>query len=110
MTTKTRSIRLETEMFEKIDEKCKGLGCNGNDFIKEAIIEKLNGTNSKIQKIQENEPKIEVKDPPKLKIEVLLDKDIKDPSKVMHFRYAGNGKYIQEGVEEGKGARLENID
>ncbi len=107
MTTKTRSIRLETEMFDKIDEKCKGLGCNGNDFIKNAIIEKLNSSNSTTNletHIQEGISDIKR---PKAKIEVLLDSEIKNPENMIHFVYAGNGKYIDK---NGSGATLENID
>jgi len=62
MTTKTRSIRLETSMFEKIDLKCKEVGCNGNDFIKEAIIEKLESTNSKILEIKKKPQRIVIRD------------------------------------------------
>jgi len=111
MTTKTRSIRLETEMFDKIDEKCKGIGCNGNDFIKNAIIEKLEGSNSIIkQEPQEREVRESGMEEPKLKVEVILDSEVKDHPNIIHFIPDGFGKYIQEGVERSKACTLENID
>ena len=37
MTTKTASIRLNKELYYKIDEHCVGMNCSRNDFIKSAI-------------------------------------------------------------------------
>jgi len=37
MSTKTASVRLDTEQFDRIDEHCVGIGCSRNDFIKSAI-------------------------------------------------------------------------
>jgi len=42
MTTKTASVRLEQELYDKIDEHCVSEGCSRNDFIKNAIELKLN--------------------------------------------------------------------
>jgi len=111
MTTKTRSIRLETEMFEKIDEKCKGLGCNANDFIKEAINEKLNGSNhlvneSQAQKIEKKPQKVIIREP-KPQVEVILDSEVKNHPNMIHFVYDRNGKFIDE---NGSGATMEIID
>lgn len=37
MGTKTASIRLEKELFDKIDEHCVTKNCSRNDFVKSAI-------------------------------------------------------------------------
>ena len=37
MSTKTASVRLDEELYERIDEHCVGVGCSRNDFIKSAI-------------------------------------------------------------------------
>ena len=42
MTTKTASIRLDKELYDKIDEHCVTEQCSRNDFIKSAIESKLN--------------------------------------------------------------------
>jgi len=39
--TKTASVRLPEEMFEEIDEVCDGIGCSRNDWIKDALKDKL---------------------------------------------------------------------
>jgi len=49
MTTKTASIRMEKSKFKEVDEKCSLLGCNRNDFIKNAINEKLTEVNSRFE-------------------------------------------------------------
>ena len=42
MTTKTASIRLDQELYTRIDEHCVSEQCSRNDFIKSAIESKLN--------------------------------------------------------------------
>ena len=42
MTTKTASIRLDKELYDRIDEHCVREECSRNDFIKSAIESKLN--------------------------------------------------------------------
>jgi len=42
MTTKTASVRLEQELYDRIDSHCVSEGCSRNDFIKSAIELKLN--------------------------------------------------------------------
>jgi len=37
MSTKTASVRLEQELFDRIDEHCVSISCSRNDFIKTAI-------------------------------------------------------------------------
>jgi len=37
MTTKTASIRLDKELYDKIDEHCVSENCSRNDFIKSVI-------------------------------------------------------------------------
>lgn len=37
MSTKTASVRLDQELFDRIDEHCVSAGCSRNDFIKSAI-------------------------------------------------------------------------
>jgi len=37
MSTKTASVRLDQELFDRIDEHCVSEGCSRNDFIKSAI-------------------------------------------------------------------------
>ena len=41
MSTKTASIRLDKELFERIDNHCVSEECSRNDFIKSAIESKL---------------------------------------------------------------------
>jgi hypothetical protein len=45
MTTRTKGIRLDSELWEKIDS-CKGDSCR-NDFVKNAILKQLNEFNDK---------------------------------------------------------------
>ena len=42
MTTKTASVRLEQELYGRIDSHCVSEECSRNDFIKSAIESKLN--------------------------------------------------------------------
>ena len=42
MTTKTASVRLEQELYDRIDSHCVSEECSRNDFIKSAIESKLN--------------------------------------------------------------------
>jgi len=37
MSTKTASVRLDCDLFDRIDEHCVSAGCSRNDFIKSAI-------------------------------------------------------------------------
>ncbi len=37
MSSRTISIRLSSELIERIDEKCVTAGCCRNDFVKKAI-------------------------------------------------------------------------
>ena len=37
MNTKTASVRLETNLYTRIDEHCVNKGCSRNDFIKSAV-------------------------------------------------------------------------
>ena len=41
MTTKTASVRLEQELYDRIDSHCVNEECSRNDFIKSAIESKL---------------------------------------------------------------------
>ena len=41
MATKTASIRLEKDLYDRIDERCVTEGCCRNDFIKSAIESKI---------------------------------------------------------------------
>ena len=56
MTTKTTSIRLDSEILNQIDDRCSDLGCSRNDFIKTAIdnlleVEDIDETKKEHQKI-----------------------------------------------------------
>jgi len=42
MTTKTASVRLEQELYDRIDSHCVSEDCSRNDFIKSAIESTLN--------------------------------------------------------------------
>jgi len=46
LSTKTASIRLTKTKFQEIDSLCSSIGCNRNDFIKNAIERQLNDHNS----------------------------------------------------------------
>ena len=37
MSTKTASVRLDRDLFDRIDSHCVSLNCSRNDFIKSAI-------------------------------------------------------------------------
>ncbi len=41
MKTKTSSVRLPKEMYEKIDTVCDDIGCSRNDWFKDAVETKL---------------------------------------------------------------------
>jgi len=41
MSTKTASVRLEKDLYNKIDEECVRKGCCRNDFIKLSIEDAL---------------------------------------------------------------------
>jgi len=45
MTTKTASVRLEQELYDRIDSHCVSEECSRNDFIKNAIESVLNKEN-----------------------------------------------------------------
>jgi len=49
MSTKTKGIRLEFELWEKIDS-CKGECCR-NDFVKNAILKQLGENGNKTNRI-----------------------------------------------------------
>lgn len=49
MKSKTFSVRVPTDMQEKIDTVCDGIGCTRNDWIKDAIKDKLREENSQDQ-------------------------------------------------------------
>ena len=42
MTTKTASVRLDKDLYDRIDSHCVSEECSRNDFIKNAIELKLN--------------------------------------------------------------------
>ena len=42
MSTKTASVRLESNLYTRIDEHCVSKGCSRNDFIKNSIETALN--------------------------------------------------------------------
>ncbi len=50
MTTKTASIRLDEELYHRIDEHCVSEQCSRNDFIKSAIESKLNKDDDVVHK------------------------------------------------------------
>ena len=69
MTTKTTSIRLDSEILNQIDDRCSDLGCSRNEFIKTAIdnlleVEDIDKTKKEPQKItiseipEEEKPKV----------------------------------------------------
>ncbi len=53
MSSRTVSIRLSSELIQRIDEKCVTDGCCRNDFVKNAISEAL-----KSQKVRVSDMKI----------------------------------------------------
>jgi len=53
VSSRTVSIRLSSELIQRIDEKCVTDGCCRNDFVKDAINEAL-----KSQKVRVSEMKI----------------------------------------------------
>ena len=52
MNTKTISIRLSSELIQRIDEKCNTDGCCRNDFVKEAIENSLKNDKKPIQEVK----------------------------------------------------------
>jgi len=66
--TKTASVRLPKEMYEKIDSVCDEVGCSRNDWIKDTLQDKLReetNENSQAQEVIEDikpEPKIIIED------------------------------------------------
>ena len=114
--TKTISVRVENETHAKLVNMCSVLGQTMNEMLKEQISvliprldeikkEKLPKKSNENGLNQTEKPKEE----PKATMEILLDSEIKDPSKLIHMRYNGNGEYIQEGVPESKAMRMRDI-
>ena len=50
--SKTISIRLSSELIQRIDEKCVTDGCCRNDFVKNAINEALKPENEPIPEVK----------------------------------------------------------
>jgi len=104
--TKTASVRLPKEMYEKIDNICDGVGCSRNDWIKDTLQDKLreeSNENSQDQEVirdTEPEPKEESKpsleEIPEIKEPKIIIKDVpqdnsnKPPIEMVLY----NGKYI----------------
>jgi len=58
MKTKTASVRLPKEMYEEIDNVCDDIGCSRNDWIKDALKDKLREQfNENSQDQEENTPR-----------------------------------------------------
>ena len=49
MTTKTASIRLDKELYDRIDEHCVSENCSRNDFIKSAIESALDNKDDDVE-------------------------------------------------------------
>ena len=115
--TKTVSVRVDNETHAKLVNRCNILGQTMNEMLKERIadlIPRLDDTTKEKLPEKPNENDLnqteKPKEEPKATIEILLDSEIKDPSKVIHFRYNGNGEYIQEGVPESKAMKYRELD
>lgn len=85
MKSKTSSVRLLKETYDDIDSICDDIGCTRNDWIKEAIDEKLEGKKSQDQEVIEDttpEPKsveaeiIETIEEPKATLELIPEPKI----------------------------------
>ncbi|HEV2193426.1 MAG TPA: ribbon-helix-helix domain-containing protein [Nitrosopumilaceae archaeon] len=78
MKTKTASIRLDKELFDNIDQVCEKEACSRNDFIKNAIDQRLNGSNGHAQNSQTPKASgiIESKVKPNNYV-IMLDRDFK---------------------------------
>jgi len=60
MATKNTTIRLDKEMIEEVDNRCKELECTRNDYIKSAIDTKLEIDTSVKEESNENSQDQEV--------------------------------------------------
>ena len=58
MTTKPTTVRLDKEELDEIDNRCKTLQCNRNDFIKNAVKDALH---NEIEQNNENQQNSEDK-------------------------------------------------
>ena len=52
MSSRTISIRLSSELIQRIDEKCVTDGCCRNDFVKNAINEALKSENKPVSEVK----------------------------------------------------------
>jgi len=82
--SKTSSLRLSTKTYDEIDSICDDVGCTRNDWLKDAVREKLRAENVQDQEIIEDiapEPKptieiIETKEEPKATLELIPEPKI----------------------------------
>ena len=64
MKTKATTVRLPIELLEEIDIICDVYGCSRNDWIKDALKEKLSEESSQEEAIPKEDLKILVEDIP----------------------------------------------
>jgi len=55
MVTKNTTVRFDKEMIEEIDQNCQDVGCTRNDWMKDAVSEKLQREKTQDQEVR---PKI----------------------------------------------------
>lgn len=100
MKSKTSSVRLLKETYDDIDSICDDIGCTRNDWIKEAIDEKLEGKKSQDQEVTEDttpepEPVVEPEPKPIPEPKIMIKEVPQDNSEKPCITYTQlNGKLL----------------
>lgn len=74
--SKTSSLRLSTKTYDEIDSICDDIGCTRNDWLKDAVQDKLRIEKSEDQEVIED---IKPQEIPKPKIELIDDEPKEEP-------------------------------
>lgn len=81
MVTKNTTVRFDKEMIEEIDQNCQDVGCTRNDWMKDAVSEKLQREKTQDQEVIEDiksETKPTIEEKPKSTSLTLIDDDGKE--------------------------------
>jgi len=95
---RTVSTKLNKPDHDLFIETCYNEDKTISDVLRDLILEHTNFNKPYEEKITSNNPPtLENKDSPKqLIVETMLDSEIKNPDKIIHFVYDGDGKYVDK--------------
>lgn len=93
MKSKTASVRLPKEMYDEIDDICDDIGCTRNDWVKDALKDKLRQESSDTEsKTTETESKMQEEKP---RYKVILYDDVSKPQ-LTKVSYDGGKTWIDQ--------------